>query len=230
MKQSPASVGVGSQTGEDLRGAVRGRTSCSAFFGSVRLLVITWFVMVDGVSLRAQGNLTPLQTGGADSVVSVQEILQLAGMPNPTLAFNFGFVSDEVFVPDTFLDSFTVTLQDSTLTYSVVLVTLDPSGALWLPPPQGTAAVADSQLQRWPVAPSSLSPVNGRGNAFAVQLALPAEFAGNSIQVTFDLFDNQNAIMSLGWYSDLRVFSVPEPQALVLLGLGLLILRCSKKN
>ena len=111
-----------------------------------------------------------------------------------------------------------------------MLATLDAAGVAWVPPSPGTVAIPDSQIQRWPIVPTSLSPVNGRGTAFAVQLPVPAEFAGQTVLMRFDLFDNQNQAMSLGWYSGLQLIAVPEPHAWALLGLGFLLCHLSKRN
>jgi hypothetical protein len=57
--------------------------------------------------------------------------------------------------------------------------------------------------------------------AYSVAFPLPSALIGPTLNVTFDLFDNQAGFMSLGWYDNLQVVSVPEPQIWELLVLGL---------
>ncbi len=171
--------------------------------------------------LRGQGTLNFVQTGGGQPVVTLQETLLLGGLTSPEVLFDFGFVTDEVVVPGTLLDSFTVTVQNPAASASAVLVTLDPGGPVWAPVSPGNLALSDSQVLRQGIAPPSPQPVLGQGVAYSVAFPLPSALLGPTLNVTFDLFDNQAGFMSLGWYDNLRVVSVPEPQIWELLVLGL---------
>ncbi len=181
-------------------------------------LCLPWFEP----HVAGQGTMTVLQTGGGQPLVTSQQALDLNGLPAPSVAFEFGFATQEVPTPGVFLDSFTVSLQDAA-SHTAVLVTADASGVLWAPPSSGAVTLTDSQIQRVAVAPPTGAPVLGNGLAFSVEMALPPSFTGSTVDVTFDLFDNQNAQSSLGWYQDVRVVSVPEPGAGLLGGLGLLL-------
>jgi hypothetical protein len=180
--------------------------------------------LAGSVALRGQGTLNFVQTGGGQPVVSLQETLLVGGLTSPELLFNFGFVTQEVVVPGTLLDSFTVTIQNPATSTSAVLATIDAGGPVWAPVSPGNLTLSDSQIQRQAIPPPSLQPVLGRGVAFSVTVPLPAVLIGPTLNVTFDLFDNQNSLTSVGWYDNLQTVSVPEPQIWELLVLGVSML------
>lgn len=187
-------------------------------------------LVLDGGSLEAQGTITVLQTGGGHPLVSQQESVSLAGITAPVILFDFGFVTDEVPVPNTFLDAFTVTFQGASPNQTAVLATADASGILWAPASPGGLVVTDSQIQRQATQPPSLQPILGRGVAFSVQVSVPAGFTGPTLTVDFDLFDNLNQAMSAGWYTTPLAVSVPEPQAWMLFGPGLFVLAMKRRQ
>jgi hypothetical protein len=181
--------------------------------------------------LRGQGTLNLVQTGGGQPVVSRQETLLVGGITSPELLFNFGFVTQEVVVPNTLLDSFTVTVQNPATSTSAVLVTIDAGGPVWAPSSPGNLTLSDSEILRQGIPPPSLPPVLGRGVAFSVAVPLPSVLIGPTLNVSFDLFDNQNSLMSLGWYDGLEVASsVPEPQIWELLALGVTLLAILRRR
>ncbi len=166
---------------------------------------------------------TVLQTGGGQPLVSDQQTLTLSGVSAPEVVFSFGFITAEVPSPGAFLDSFTVSFGSPALSTVAVLATLDASGPVWLPNTPGGLVLPDGQVLRQAITPPSVSPILGQGVAYTVTVPLPAQLLGPTLNVTFDLFDNQNGINSLAWYGGLQVVSVPEPQAGVLVLAGLLI-------
>lgn len=182
-------------------------------------------------TLFGQGTLDYqfLQTGGGESLVSAQQVLQINGLNSPAVMFEFGFLTSEVVAPDVFLDSFTVTLQDAMLN-TVVIVTADGSGVVWAPPSGGGVVVADSDVQRIIIPPPSLQPVGGQGVAFSVSLPLPPQFTGSAVTVFFDLFDNLDDAMSIGWYHDPHISAVPEPSMAGVLILGLLAMGVRRRH
>ena len=141
------------------------------------------------IPVYGQGNVTVLQTGGGEPLVSDQLQLSTDGLASPMILFDFGFVTDETVTPNTFLDSLTVTLQNASLD-TAVLATIDASGVDWAPASPGALSISDSEIQRQPITPPSLTPILGNGVAFSVQMAIPAAFTGSSVTVYFDLFDN----------------------------------------
>ena len=71
--------------------------------------------------VSAQGVLTMLNTGAGQPVVSlVRPVFVDAALVQPRFQFSFGFATDESFVPNTFLDSFTVTIQSSNQVFTAV--------------------------------------------------------------------------------------------------------------
>jgi len=174
-------------------------------------LVVVGSLLVWPQLLRAQGtlNYVVLSTGGADPLVSRQEVFPLGNPTGSVLSFDFGFFTDEILTPGAFLDSFTITLQGNSST--AVLVTADASGVVWAPPSPGANAISDAEISRMAVMPPGMF---GRGVAYSVDVPLPAEFNGTDVSIFFDLFDNQNSIGSTGWYFNPRISQVPEPQVM----------------
>lgn len=168
--------------------------------------------------VSAQGTLTVLNTGGGQPLVSeVRPLFVDAALLQPRLLFNFGFATDETFVPDTFLDSFTVTIQSSNQLFTAVYLTTDASGTILAPPTPGTLVIDPATITTSALAYPSLQPILANQLAFQISAPIPAQFVGGQINVYFDLFDNLNANASQGWFSDLRVTAVPEPHAWMLL-------------
>jgi hypothetical protein len=185
------------------------------------LCLVGFFYCFQGLdAARAQGTFRSVSTGAGQPLATLQASLSLVGAVNPVIAFDFGFVTREVQAPGAFLDSFTVSVQDGSSSLLAVLATLDASGAVWAPTTPGTLPVTEAQIVRWAMNPPSQPPVGGQGMAFSVTLPVPQQFTGQSLDVYFDLFDNLDPLLSVGWYDHLRIVSVPEPQSCAVLGLG----------
>jgi hypothetical protein len=166
----------------------------------------------------AQGTLVFHNTGGGQPLVSdVRPLFVDAALVQPRLQFNFGFATDESFVPNAILDSFTVTIQSSNQLYTAVYLTADASGVVWAPATPGALVIDPATIDFQAIAYPSLQPVLVLQRAFQVSALIPSQFLGGSINVYFDLFDNLNPQASQAWFSDLRVTAVPEPQAWMLL-------------
>jgi len=179
--------------------------------------------------LEGQGSLNFVQTGGGKPVVSLEQTLTVAGLASPEILFNFGFVTQETVVPNTLLDSFTVTVENPANSASAVLLTIDAGGPVWAPASPGNLTISDSQILRQGIPPPGVQPVLGRGVAFSVVFPLPPLLSGPTLNVTFDLFDNQNNLMSLGWYDGLQT-SIPEPQVWELVALGVAMLATMQRR
>jgi hypothetical protein len=180
---------------------------------------VAWLVLLLSSPIAsAQGTLTVLNTGGGQPLVSeVRGLFVDAGSVQPRLLFNFGFATGENPATETFLDSFSVTIQDSNQVVTAVYLTADASGMILAPPSPGAIVIDPATIDTNALAYPSLNPILLNRRAFVVSALIPAQFIGSQINVYFDLFDNLNSIASQGWFSNLRVGAVPEPQAGLLL-------------
>jgi hypothetical protein len=170
---------------------------------------------------RAQGTVVFHNTGGGEPLVSeVRSIFLDAALQQPRLIFNFGFATDETPSPGGFLDSFTVTIQSTNLSFSAVYLTADATGIAWGPPTPGSLFIDPASINASALSYPSLQPVLATQTAFAVSAPLPAQFLGGSVNVFFDLFDNLDNKASQGWFSGVGVATVPEPRAWTLWLLG----------
>lgn len=183
--------------------------------------------------VSAQGTLTVLNTGGGQPLISAVRPLFVDGvLVQPRLLFNLGFATDETGVPGSFLDSFTVTIQDLNQVFTAIYLTVDAAGTVVAPPTPGTVVIDSATISTDAMAYPSLNPVLLNRRAYAVSAPIPVQFIGSQINIYFDLFDNLNPIPSQGWFSDLTLQSVPEPATWTLLALGgaLRLLRRRKRT
>jgi hypothetical protein len=169
-----------------------------------------------------QGTVVFHNTGGGQSLVSEVRSLSLTGtLSQPYLRFDFGFATDETPTAGAFLDSFSVSIQDASQSFSAIYATADATGIAWAPPTPGTLFIDPASILVSPISYPNLQPVLSRQNAFEVTAPIPSQFlVGGSINVYFDLFDNLDNRTSQGWFSGLTVSSVPEPQVWALLCVG----------
>lgn len=178
-----------------------------------------------------QGTVVFHNTGGGQPLVSEVRSLSLNGILGQSfLRFDFGFATDEVPAAGTFLDSFSVSVQDAAQSFSAIYATADATGVSWAPPTPGTLFIDPASILVSPISYPNLQPVLGKQNGFEVTAPIPAQFLGGSINVFFDLFDNLDNRASQGWFSGLTVVSVPEPQVWALLFLGFAWLRTCKRR
>jgi hypothetical protein len=186
-----------------------------ALFTFVLLLAL----VLSASALLAQGTLDVVRTGDAGSLTILRSGL-IADSQSPFLRFQFGFATEEQIVPDVFLDSITASLQvvgDPSAT--LVLFTVDRSGANWAPFSPGAIPLHPNSIQRQVTAFPSLQPQLDQREAYEVTVAIPPVLQDRPMNFYFDLFDNQNSLRSLAWLGD--VTAVPEPgwAALSLCGL-----------
>ena len=195
-------------------------TGRSCFKAARHTLFLCTLLMGRQLAL-AQETVIFHNTGGGQPLVSeVQSLFVDATAQQPRLAFNFGFATDEAPAPGTFLDSFSVTIQDGKQSSTAVYLTADATGVAWAPVTPGTVFIDPPLINAIPITYPSLSPVLAAQRAFQVSAPIPSQFVGGSINVFFDLFDNLDAKASQGWFSSLSVVSVPEPQTWILLLAG----------
>ena len=132
-------------------------------------------------------------------------------MVQPLLQFNFGFATDEAFLANQILDSFTISIQSTDQQFTAVFLTTDASGTVLAPATPGAVEVPASTISLTPIPYPPLAPILGSESAFAVSAAIPQQFWGSPINVYFDLFDNGDVTASQGWLSDVKVSTIPEP-------------------
>lgn len=180
---------------------------------------------------QAQGTIIFHNTGGGQPLVTeVRSIFIDAGLQQPHLVFDFGFATDETSAPGSFLDSFTVTIQDSAQHFSAVYLTADATGVSWAPQTPGALLIDPVSISSNPLTYPNLQPVLANRSAFEVTAPIPGQFLGGSVNIFFDLFDNLDSTTSQGWFNNLSVTSVPEPQVWALLLAGGALLCSSKRR
>jgi hypothetical protein len=164
-----------------------------------------------------------LHTGGGIPLVSATQSLFAPNLvPETRLQLNFGFSTDEIFAPDQFFDSFTITLQDAGGLSTAVLLVADTSGVTLAPPTPGGIPVNPLSLNLESTAVPPLSLTLAKQLAFHLDAPIPAQMVGGQINVFFDLFDNLDSVPSLGWFSDVSIVPEPGSGSLMLLAVAVL--------
>jgi PEP-CTERM motif len=183
------------------------------------LLLSSWLALLNQEA-TAQGtfeglNPVVVQTlpGQTTSTISDSVFIPISA-ENPMLYFNFGFATDEVPAGSQFLDSLSITLQDVNQTGTALFLTVDANGLIWAPVTPGTIPMDPNSIVRSSVAFPSLTPVLANQQAWSVIAPIPPEFEGKTVNLFVDMFNNQNALSSLGWISQLQITPVPEPSTL----------------
>jgi hypothetical protein len=159
-------------------------------------------------SALAQGTFEVITTGGGPLTILRSGII--ANSQSPFLQFQFGFATDEVIAPGVFLDSVTASLQPlNDVAQTVILFTVDRSGANWAPPSPGSLSIDPGSIQRQSIVFPSLTPQLTNRVAYEVTVAIPVTLRNRPLNLYFDLFDNQNSLRSLAWLGPFA--PVPEP-------------------
>ncbi len=173
----------------------------------------------------AQGSLDPvlLMTGAGTPLTSQNLPLNLPTVTDDFIRFEFGFATNERFGPGQTFDSFTISVKSPSDVRALVVVTVDAGGNVFAPPSPGNFPVDADSIQREAVAFPSLEPVFAMQTAHMVSVPLPKELSGKPLEVVIDLFDNQDAVMSVGYYRS-AILVVPEPRTWLLLLIGLVTL------
>jgi hypothetical protein len=183
------------------------RVACAAIF--------CLLVLVKADVLFGQGvNPVVMHTGSGSSLFS-ESLSYTNGTGLSAVTIDFGFATDEQPQPGVIADSFTISITGPDGTG--YLVTVDANGTQWAPLVPGALPVANSSLQ-WQTSPF-LASTEGLTNlaSYALAYTLPANWQGVPLTINFDLFDNQNALRSLAYYT----VPVPEPSCAALLVVGL---------
>lgn len=158
---------------------------------------------------RAAGQGTifsTLRTGGGPLTTATQTFAADTLQPGYQLNFAFGFATEERSGPGQFFDSATVTLQDVAGAATVVYLTVDANGVAWAPTTPGGVAINPASFVATPLAYRDTSQPWAYQTAYSMVVPVPSQFAGATVNLHLDLFDNGNALGSLAWISQ-----VPEP-------------------
>jgi hypothetical protein len=153
-----------------------------------------------------EGPLTVFRTGGEDELLTLAMpfVVPEFGL-GPVLTFDFGFSTEEPDAGQTFLDSFSVSLQGEGDSAAALLLIADRSGTSWTPEnPQGVELSGEA-LRRAETEFPALMPNHVLKLAYSVVLAIPSVLAGGPATVFFDFIDNLNAFASLAWVANVRV-------------------------
>lgn len=177
---------------------------------AMALAVAIWSSsLVARADLLYFGHDIVLSTGGGTSMATTN--FTLAADPLWTgfrLQLGFGFATDETNSAAVFLDSFSLTLQTLDAASTFLLLTTDVNGMNWAPNNPGGLPVSPDLILREPHSPGNTASGYAAAWSYAVSVAIPSAFAGTTSQLFLDLFDNQNALGSVGWLSYARI--VPD--------------------
>jgi len=121
------------------------------------------------------------------------------------LRFDFGFATSEPDLPNTFFDSFSVTLQRNDQSATTLLLTADRTGVQWTPTNPGGLTIEPASVQHTNVSFPDLNPAHLLRFAYSVTFVLPTLLSGGPLMLFFDLFDNLNQAGSLAFTSNARV-------------------------
>lgn len=177
-----------------------------------RILCLAWLVWACAGKALAQtgisveGPLTVFRTGANEPLLTLS--LPLGAPPtnaSTALEFEFGFTTGEPVITNSFLDSFSVTLQNNDKSATALLLTADASGVQWAPPNPGGLPLSPTNIASSPVLFPNLDPSFALRFAFSVVLPLPVQMIGKSVTLFLDLFDNLNQFVSLAYIRDARL-------------------------
>jgi hypothetical protein len=160
--------------------------------------------------ITEEGDTTVFRTGSPEPLLTLSlPLLFPDSTREPSLEFEFGFGTEEVDVPASFFDSFSVTLQPADVSRTALLLTVDTTGLVRAPNNPGGLTLVGEDLDLETVTFPDLSPTLELQSAFTVSYALPSDWAEGSATLYFDLFDNQNALASLAYVRNVRIEALP---------------------
>ena len=167
--------------------------------------------------VRGQGTIRFVESGGQAFVTATEHVFLPANVTSPMLTFEVGFTTDEGAVPNQTLDALTVSLQSPVTRQTAILMTADAAGTAWLPPPNGNLKLDPTALIFREVVFASVRKL-ANAKAYQVNVSIPSELGGESVDLLFDLFDNQDLPQSFGYFTAVTV--VPEPSIGMMVALG----------
>jgi hypothetical protein len=169
--------------------------------------------------ISQEGDLTLLRSGGNEALITLDVPLgQPAATPPAVLRFDFGFTTDEPDTPDTFFDSFSVTVQGDDVSESALLFTADRTGIDWAPENPGGVTISSNDVQHVEQPFAKEDEKLAVTFAYSVVFTLPQALLGGAVKVLFDLFANLNAAASLAYVRQVRLSGAIRLQAADLAG------------
>ena len=190
---------------------------CSCGLIRVRMVLLWTIVLVirptDGIAddARQLGALVDtffprieLVTGAGEEIVTESFTFQIPDRSlDPTLSFDFGFATGEEVLPDTFYDSFSVTLQPIEPSATALVLSAVASQVFWAPPNPEGLVIPDEEVQRAEISFGAAGINLETRYAYSVTYELPPELAGGEATLYFDLFDNANEFASFAYVENL---------------------------
>ena len=157
----------------------------------------------------AQVNPIELRTGSGQIVATeVHSVATGASTPLPSVRFEFGFATDEALKPQSFSDSFTVSLENG-LGQRVYIATSSISGTVWAPFVPGAIPLGSDLIHSVSVAYAVDTHPSARTESYSVEVPVPPSWISQEIRLRFDLFDNLDDRPSAAYFR--RAELVPEP-------------------
>src|SRR6266480_4166489 len=160
--------------------------------------------------ISTEGPFTVFRTGTNEPLLTLSLPFSAPPTNSPSLLrFDFGFATEEPDLPDTFFDSFSVTLQRNDQSATALLLTADRTGVQWAPTnPGGLTLNPTDDVQHADTPFPNLTPSLALKFAYSITFALPMALAGGPLTLFLDLFDNLNAASSLAYVQGMRLESV----------------------
>jgi len=155
-----------------------------------------------------EGPFTVFRTGTNETLLTLSLPFSAPPTNSPSLLrFEIGFATAEPDVPDTFFDSFSVSLQNADLSATALLLTADRTGVQWAPANPGGLTLDPANVEYADASFADLNPALALKFAYSVTFALPALLTGSPLTLLFDLFDNLNTAASLAYVQGVRIES-----------------------
>jgi hypothetical protein len=121
------------------------------------------------------------------------------GTADPELVIDLGFGTDEGSALGVFHDSFSLTLQSPSGRATALLLTADSTGLQVAPPTSGGLDVSPQDVHLRPIASGDLLGGYALTMAFSLVFPVPRQLLEGGVHLFVDLFDNQDALRSLGF-------------------------------
>jgi hypothetical protein len=193
---------------------------------TIALLLLVYVLAGHTNRAHSQGQDEILPTVPSHPMQSIGLPLTIPSLSlQPILLFDFGFSTHEFFLGGRRSDSFSFTLQSSDGLTTALILTADQTGVNWAPPNPGGVFISPDEISRTSIAVPGFAQGFGTRFAYSASFPLPAGFTSGPVTLQIDLFDNQNALSSVGWVGNVAVVPEPSVIALGLLGAVLVILR-----